>query len=59
MRLADRSRGTEYELHVPDTAEVVIDGIVSKLRELKEGMEVVLLSHDNTVIKVEASTKGR
>jgi hypothetical protein len=59
MRLADRSTGIEHQEHVPDTAEVIIDGKASKLRGLKEGMEVVLVSHDKTVIKVEASTKGR
>jgi hypothetical protein len=53
LRLTD-SRGIEFQLHVPDDAEIVIDGNHSKREDLKKGMDVDLVNLNHTVIRVEA-----
>jgi hypothetical protein len=56
MALVSHSTGKEYQIHVPKSAEVTIDGVVGSFDQLKKGMEIQLVMRDKTVIKVEATS---
>ena len=56
MRLARSGGQEESRLHVPESAEVVIDGQPATLAQLREGMQVSLTVRDKTIIKVEAQS---